>query len=70
MTHSGGKLHINVGDKGQRYELSVLDSAAGYDERVVICWGDNLDRMEVLAQSVVKRPSWSDAEILDRGESV
>src|SRR5689334_25301932 len=35
MTHSGGKPHP-VGDKGQRYEVTVFDT--GKNERIVVGW--------------------------------
>lgn len=63
MTHSGGKPH-QVGDEGQRYELTVQSDED--NKRIVICWSDSKKFMDNYALSVVTRLGWSDAEIQDR----
>lgn len=63
MTHSGGKPH-EVGDRGQRFQVSVYDEDAG--ARQVVCWLEDETQANKIAESVVLRPGWTKAEILDR----
>lgn len=63
MTHSGGKPHA-VGDKGQRFEVSVYDEAKG--ERVVLGWSDDAKVASEMAASAEIRPSWKFANVRDR----
>lgn len=63
MTHSGGKPHA-VGDKGQRYEVSVFDE--GKKERIVIGWSNDAAVARSMADSAELRPSWTFAQVRDR----
>ena len=64
MTHSGGKPHTNVGDKGQRYEVR----ATGYPkpERMVIGWATTLEGAAEMAAAIRLHPSCTSTEIFDR----
>jgi hypothetical protein len=48
MTHSGGKPHSNVGDRGQRYE----GCASGYPkaEQTVIGWSEGIEGAETMGR--------------------
>lgn len=63
MTHSGGKPH-NVGDNGQRYEVS----ASGYPkaEQSIIGWCPTLDGAHSMANAIRKAPGCFATEIFDR----
>lgn len=61
MTHSGGKPH-EVGDRGQRYEISFFDG----EKRRVLGWTDIGEVAQTMASSVHKHPVWSEPEIRDR----
>ena len=63
MTHSGGKPH-NVGDKGQRFEVTFFDPNS--NERRVFGWSDAIDGAQSMAQAIEKHPSWSYPQIRDR----
>jgi len=63
VTHSGGKPH-QVGDRGQRYEVTVYDHVS--KERVVVGWCNELDRARGMRDGANMRPSWGDAKIEDR----
>lgn len=64
MTHSGGKPHTNVGDRGQRYEIR----ATGYPKEGenVIGWASTLDGAEDMMKSILKAPSCTSSTIHDR----
>lgn len=64
MTHSGGKPHANVGDKGQRYEIV----AEGYpkDGKNVIGWTDDFEKATAMAASIRKAPSCVSTSVVDR----
>lgn len=64
MTHSGGKPHTNVGDRGQRYEVR----ATGYPEteKSVIGWSTTLDGAENIANAIRQAPGCTSTEIFDR----
>lgn len=66
MTHSGGKPHTNVGDRGQRYEIR----ATGYpkDEKSVIGWTLKLDDIEKVISALCQAPGCVSVEIFDRQE--
>jgi len=70
MTHSGGKPHTNVGDKGQRYEVRAI----GYpkDGKNVIGWSPTLGGAFYMATTIAKAPSCDATEVFDRekGEPV
>lgn len=65
MTHSGGKPHA-VGDRGQRYEITVYDEEL--QQRRVLGWADSEEAAYGMARAAEKRPSWSKGEVNDRGE--
>lgn len=56
MTHSGGKPHTNMGDQGQRFEVSFFDP----DEwvRKVFGWSDTAKGARSLLGSIDRHPSW------------
>jgi hypothetical protein len=64
MTHSGGKPHTNVGDRGQRYEVS----ATGYPrpEETIIGWLDSLDGAAKMAAAIRLAPGCTSTTIFDR----
>lgn len=67
MTHSGGKPHTNVGDRGQRYEVR----ATGYPKRdgeAVIGWASTLEGAEKMASGIRQAPGCSSTTIFDRQE--
>jgi hypothetical protein len=63
MTHSGGKSHA-VGDRGQRYEVTVFDEELG--ERRVFGWAEDELAAHHMGQTAIKRPSWKDYKVRDR----
>lgn len=68
MTINGDKPH-NVGDKGQRYEVS----AHGYPKNEidnVIGWSDTLEGAERMMSAILKAPGCTSAKIYDRQEKV
>lgn len=64
MTHSGGQPHTNIGDRGQRYEVSVFDE--GQNKRIVLGWADNPTTAAKMATAAELRPSWTFAQVRDR----
>lgn len=64
MTHSGGKPHTNVGDRGQRFEIR----ASGYPKegKSVIGWCDTLGRASEMAAAIREAPGCTSTEIFDR----
>jgi hypothetical protein len=66
MTHSGGKPHTNVGDRGQRYEIR----ATGYPkaEESAIGWSNDLDGAEKMAAAIRQAPRCTSTTIFDRQE--
>lgn len=71
MTHSGGKPHTNVGDRGQRYEVrstgypKSLMNADGY---AVIGWAPTLEGADKLAAAIRLAPGCTSTVIWDREE--
>jgi hypothetical protein len=63
MTHSGGQPHA-VGDRGQRYVVSVFDQ--GRNERINLAYTDNADHAASMATGAELRPSWTHAWVTDR----
>lgn len=63
MTHSGGKPH-EVGDRGQRYEISVFDE--NINGRRIIGWTDDKAHADQVCESIVTRPGWRNARCEDR----
>jgi len=53
-----------VGDKGQRFEISVFDTAK--DERIAVAWCDSSSYATNLANGFDLRPGWRHAQVLDR----
>jgi len=64
MTHSGGKPHTNVGDRGQRYEIR----ATGYpkESESVIGWCATVEGAAEMADAIGKAPSCTSTTIFDR----
>jgi hypothetical protein len=67
MTHSGGKPHTNIGDRGQRYEIR----ATGYPkpDKSVIGWATTLAGADDLAASVRRAAGCASVEIFDRHDN-
>lgn len=63
MTHSGGQQH-DVGDRGQRYAVSVFDDEQ--NKRIDIGWTDSAEMARKLADSAEKKPSWNFVWLTDR----
>lgn len=64
MTHSGGKPHTNVGDKGQRFEITYFDPAS--KTRKVFGWAEDLDGVEIFKKSINAHPSMQSPQVNDR----
>jgi hypothetical protein len=64
MTHSGGKPHTNVGDRGQRYEIRTV----GYPraDECPFGWSDDLDGAELMMSAALSAPGCRWAAIVDR----
>lgn len=67
MSHSGGRPHTNVGDRGQRYEVR----ATGYPKRdeAVIGWAGTLEDADELASAIRQAPGCTSTTIFDRQEN-
>ena len=66
MTHSGGKPHTNVGDRGQRYEVTFEDPVLNL--RRVLGWSDTVAGAEQMVRGIKAHPSWCNPEVVDRHE--
>lgn len=66
MTHSGGKQHTNIGDRGQRYEVRTT----GYPkvENKTVGWAMTVEGAEDMAAAFREHPSCTSTEIFDRQE--
>ena len=67
MTHSGGKPHTNIGDRGQRYEVR----ATGYphqERESVVGWAETLEGAGTMLDSFCKAPGCTSVIIYDRVE--
>lgn len=67
MTHSGGKPHTNVGDRGQRYEVRTT----GYpkQDKSVVGWAETVGGADELASAFRQNPDCTSTEIFDRQEN-
>jgi hypothetical protein len=63
MTHSGGQPHA-VGDRGQRYEVTVYDKSQ--NRRITLGWSDTSEGAVAMANAAELRPSWKFAWVTDR----
>ncbi len=63
MTHSGGKPH-QVGDRGQRFEVSFFDPAI--NARRVLGWTTSVEDARRMADAVDAHPNWSYPWVTDR----
>lgn len=63
MTHSGGKPH-EVGDRGQRYEVSFFNPAI--NERQVLGWTNDVESARKMADGVDAHPLWEFPWVTDR----
>ena len=68
MTHSGGKPHTNIGDRGQRYEIR----STGYpkDEKSVVGWAETLEGADDMLKAFRQAPGCIRVEIFDRHENL
>lgn len=64
MTHSGGKPHTNVGDRGQRFEVR----AAGwpFEHESAIGWTMTVDAARSMCVGTLRAPGCKYALINDR----
>lgn len=62
MTHSGGKPHTNIGDRGQRYEVRYLDED---DVEHVFGWTED-PTGGALVKSIELHPSMHSPRVIDR----
>lgn len=65
MTHSGGKPH-EVGDRGQRYEVSFYNPETGKREK--LGWAKTKEGADSMVAGINAHPSWRDPLIKDRHE--
>lgn len=63
MTHSGGKPHTNIGDKGQRYEIRAINTQ-GVES--VIGWATTVEGAHSMASAWRMTPSCLSTTIYDR----
>ena len=61
MTHSGGKPH-DVGDHGERYEVTYFDD----QHRQIFGWSETWEGANGMMRSIRKHPSWTHPEMRDR----
>lgn len=68
VTHSGGKPHTNVGDRGQRYEVR----SSGYPKEGLstVGWAETLEDADEMAAAFRLAPRCLMTEIFDRQEGV
>lgn len=66
MTWAGGRPH-QVGDRGQRYEVSVIDEAS--EQRIPCGWTNDKISAERMAVALALRPGWRHGQVLDRKET-
>jgi len=64
VTHSGGKPHTNVGDRGQRYEVSFFDPKL--NDRRILGWTDSIEDARRMADAVDAHPTWAYPHVTDR----
>ncbi len=67
MTHSGGKPHTNVGDQGQRYQVTYLNPDTR--SRKTFGWSDTLPGVNRMCNSINLHPSMHLPLIIDREEN-
>lgn len=67
MTHTGGKPH-QVGDRGQRYVVSVYDESQ--NKRIDVAYTDSAMHASDMATGAHLRPSWKFAWVTDRRPEV
>jgi hypothetical protein len=68
VTHSGGKPHTNVGDRGQRYEVRMTGYGPNAPGESVLGWSDTLDGARQMMKAILTAPSCTSASIFDREE--
>ena len=64
MTHSGGKPHTNIGDKGQRYEVTYFDPYS--QTRKTFGWSDSTFGCQQMLLSIDLHPTMTDGKMKDR----
>ncbi len=65
MTHSGGKPHTNVGDRGQRFEVTYLEDGG---ERKVMGWAERQEDVDRMFRAINLHPCWREPRVMDRRE--
>jgi len=68
MTHSGGKSHTNVGDRGQRYEIRMTGYGPNAPGESVLGWSNDLDGARKMMEAILAAPGCTSATIFDRQE--
>lgn len=63
MTINGGKPH-EVGDRGQRYEVTFFNPATG--KRQPLGWSDTQEGVNALVGAIDSHPSWEQPQVQDR----
>lgn len=64
MTHSGGKPHTNIEDKGQRYEITYLCKTE--KKRKVFGWSGSKNKAKKAEDDINLHPSMDLPQIVDR----
>lgn len=65
MTWAGGRPH-QVGDRGQRYEVSVIDDST--EQRIPCGWTNDKISADRMAVALALRPGWRQGQVHDRQE--
>lgn len=68
MTHSGGKPHTNVGDRGQRYEVRMTGYGPKKPGESVLGWSDTPEGAHAMMAAILTAPGCTSARIFDRQE--
>ena len=72
MTHSGGKPHTDIGDRGQRYEVrysSLDDNGQAKPEVKVFGWAITLGGAATMVSAINLHPSMTNPRVWDRVEN-
>jgi hypothetical protein len=68
VTHSGGKPHTNIGDRGQRYEVRMTGYGPNAPGESVLGWASTLEGAHDMMTTILKAPGCTSATIFDRQE--
>ena len=66
MTHSGGKPHTNVGDRGQRYEIRMTGYGPNAPGESVLGWADTPGAAQDMMDAILTAPGCTGARVIDR----